>query len=225
MLRSSDLLRTIPERELDALTPRVRRVRYPPNQIIFQKNDEGSSVMFVVSGRVKIVSVSPSGSELILNIMNPGQVFGELALIDGKPRSADAIAAAETELLTLSRRDFLDVLSRNLEVSLSMMAILCDRIRQATSFVEDAVLLDGQARLLHRIKAMADQYGSVEPDGVAMRIEHQLSQQELGERVGLTRVSINRMLSAWRDRGLIEDGRGYIVVRDMARLEEAVEQR
>ena len=58
-----------------------------------------------------------------------------------------------------------------------------------------------------------------------MRIEHQLSQQELGERVGLTRVSINRMLSAWRDRGLIEDGRGYIVVRDMARLEEAVEQR
>ena len=88
MLRSSDLLRTIPERELDSITPLVRRVRYATNQTIFRKHDEGSSVMFVVSGRVKIVSVSRSGAEVILNIMRPGQVFGEMALLDGKPRSA-----------------------------------------------------------------------------------------------------------------------------------------
>ncbi len=224
MLRSSDLLRTIPESELDALTPLVRQVRYPANQIIFQKHDEGASVMFVVSGRVKIVSVAPNGTELILNFMNPGQVFGELALIDGKPRSADAIAATDTELLTLSRRDFLDVLKRNLEVSLSMMEILCDRIRQATSFVED-VQLPGPTRLLHRIQAMVLQHGSPGPRGVGVRIDHGLSQQELGERCGLTRVSINRILSAWRDKGLIEDGRRYIVVLDMARLEEEVEGR
>ena len=224
MLRSSDLLRTIPEHELEALTPLVRRARYAANQVIFHRNDEGASVMFVVSGRVKIVAVAPNGAELIHNIMQPGQVFGELALLDGKPRSADAIAATQTELLTLSRRDFLDVLKRNLEVATSMMAILCDRIRQASSFVEDALLLDGQARLLHRIQAMAEQHGFLEPDG-SVRIEHHLSQQELGERVGLTRVSVNRMLGAWRDQGLIEDGRGFIVVRDMARLEAAVEER
>ncbi len=179
--------------------------------------------MFVVSGRVKIVSVARSGAEVILNIMQPGQVFGEIALLDGEPRSADAIAATETHLLVLSRRDFLEMLSRNFDVALQMMAVLCNRLRQATLFVEDAVLLDSRTRLLHRLKLMANQYGTVEPDGIGVRVAHGLSQQELGDAVGLTRVSINRVLSDWRDRGLIEAGRGWVVVRNFSALESVVE--
>jgi CRP-like cAMP-binding protein len=144
-----------------------------------------------------------------------------MALLDGKPRSADAVAAADSEIIELAREDFLDILRRNPEAAIEMMAILCGRIRQATSFVEDAVLLDSRARLLQRVKSLADQFGKVDGDG-AVRIEHRLSQQEIGKSVGLTRVSVNRLLSQWRSEGLIKDGRGYLVVPDLDRLERAI---
>lgn len=224
MLRSSDVLRAIPEHELDPLAARLRRSRYTRGRLLFTKGDEGTGVMLVVSGRVKIVSVSPSGGEVILNIIEPGHVFGEMALLDGKPRSADAIALLDSEVVELSRKDFLDVLGRNPDAAVQMMVVLCDRIRQATSFVEDAVLLDSAARLLHRLKALAEQYGRTEADGRSLRVEHGLSQQELGESVGLTRVSINRLLGQWRERGLVEGGRGWLVIRDLAALEAAVEE-
>lgn len=221
LLRGSDLLGQIPEHEIEALAARVRRTHCPRGKIIFMKRDEGTEVMFVASGRVKIVSTSPTGSEVIHNIIEAGQVFGEMALIDGKPRSADAIAAVDSEIVELARSDFLDVLRRNPEAAIQMMAILCGRIRQSTSFVEDAVLLDSSTRLMHRIKTLADQYGQLGEDGRSVRIEHKLSQQEIGESVGLTRVSVNRLLSQWRSEGLIEDGRGYLVVPDLERLERA----
>lgn len=225
LLRGSDLLGRIPDHELETLTGRVHRVHCPRGKVIFMKRDEGGEVMIVARGRVKIVSTSPTGTEVIHNIIEAGQVFGEMALLDGKPRSADAIAAVDSEIVELSRSDFLDVLRRNPEVAIEMMAILCGRIRQSTSFVEDAVLLDSQTRLLHRLRSLADQYGEAEPDGVGVRIEHRLSQQEIGESVGLTRVSVNRLLSQWSGEGLIDSGRGWIRVHDPALLAEHVEMR
>ena len=221
LLRGSDLLGQIPEHEIDALAGRVRRVQCRRGQIIFMKRDEGTEVMFVAKGRVKIVSTSPTGSEVIHNIIEAGQVFGEMALLDGLPRSADAIAAIDSEIVELSRQDFLDVLRRNPETAIQMMAILCGRIRQSTSFVEDAVLLDSGTRLLHRLQTLNDQYGHETDDG-SLRIEHKLSQQEIGESVGMTRVSVNRILSGWGTDGLIEHGRGYVVVFDLDKLERAV---
>lgn len=222
LLHSSDLLRAIPERELDTLAGRVRRSRHARGELIFTRGDAGTGVMLLVSGRVKIVSVSQSGTEVIYNIIEPGEIFGELALLDGKPRSADAIAAVDSEVVELARRDFLEVMARNPDMATAIMVILCGRIRQTTSFVEDAVLLDAGTRLLHRLEALAEQYGRRGPAG--LRIEHGLSQQEIGESVGLTRVSINRLLSQWREAGLIEDGRGFIVIRDPEALAAAVEK-
>ena len=224
LLRGSDLLGKIPEHEIEALAQRVRRVHCPRGKLIFMKRDQGTEVMFVASGRVKIVSTSPTGTEVIHNIIEAGQVFGEMALLDGKSRSADAVAAVDSEIVELSRSDFLEVLRRNPETAIQMMAILCGRIRQSTSFVEDAVLLDSGQRLLHRLKSLAEQYGEADPDNASMRIEHRLSQQEIGESVGRTRVSVNRLINQWVSDDLISKGRGYIVVHDFDRLEEAVLQ-
>lgn len=223
LLRASPLLRSLSPEALDQLAARVRRSHFSAHQVVFRKGEEDGGMMVVVSGRIKIVSVSPAGAEVLLNLIEPGQVFGEMALLDGKGRSADAIAAVDTELITLYRRDFLPFLYGSPQAVADMMAILCGRIRQATAFVEDAVLLDVPTRLLRRLRALADQYGRPQPDGVGIRIQHGLSQQELGDSVGLTRVSINRQLAAWRERGLIRDGRGYIVVPDMAGLAADVE--
>jgi CRP-like cAMP-binding protein len=223
LLKASPLLRSIPEDELEQLSTRVRRSHYSTNEFIFRKNDEGGSLLIIASGRVKIVSVSQAGTEVLLNVIERGEVFGEMALLDGKPRSADAVAAKETELISLHRRDYLPILYKSPEALGQMTSILCNRIRQTSAFVEAAVFLDASARLLRRIKALAEQYGRPEPDRMGIRIQHGLSQQELGESVGLTRVSINRHLAAWRERGLIRDGRGYIVVPDMSKLEAEVQ--
>ena len=176
----------------------------------------------MVEGRLKALTTSREGDDVVFTIFGPGEVFGEMALLDGKPRSADAVAATETELITLHRRDYLPVLYKNPKAVGQITSILCNRIRQTSAFVEDAVFLDAPARMLRRMRALAEQYGRPEPDRVGIRIQHGLSQQELGESVGLTRVSINRHLAAWRERGLIQDGRGYIVVPDMSKLEAAV---
>jgi len=224
LLRGSLLLRSLPAEMLERVAPRVRSFRCPADQLIFRKGDEGEGMMVVVSGRVKIVSVSPSGGEVLLNIIERGEVFGEMALLDGKTRAADAVAACDTELVSFYRRDFLPLLDENPEIARDLMGILCARVRQATAFVEDAVLLSAESRLLHRLKALAEQFGRPEPGTGGIRIEHGLSQQELGNSVGLTRVSVNRHLAAWRDQGLIRDGRRYIVVPDMARLESAVKE-
>jgi len=222
LLRGSEVLTSLPENELRDLATRVHRNRYEANQLIFRKKDASTGMMAVVSGRVKITSVGISGSEVILNIIDPGQVFGEMALIDEAPRSADAVAATQTEVLSIMRRDFLPILKRNPEACLTMMTLLVRRVRKATSFVEDAVFLDVPTRLLHRLESLAEQYGKADPRTGAVRIEHGLTQEGLGHSCGLTRVSVNRQLSAWRDAGMIEDGRGWTTILDPARLEEWV---
>jgi len=212
LLDSSDLLSAIPEHETEDLAKRAMGGRYGRGDVLFTKQDEGRSAMFVSKGRVKIVGTSPSGTEVIHNIIDEGEVFGEMALLDGKNRSADAIAAIDSEIVEFSRDVFLEILRRNPDATIQMMWILCGRIRQSTSFVEDAVLLDSSMRLLNRLKALADQYGIYEPHRAAINIRHNLSQQELGESVGLTRVSINRLLVRWRESGWIRNGRGFITI-------------
>jgi CRP/FNR family cyclic AMP-dependent transcriptional regulator len=222
LLRGSAILGHLPDSELRELAGRVHRSRYAKGEFIFRKGDEGSGLMVVVSGRVNITSVGISGDEVLLNITDPGQVFGEIALLDGEPRSADAVAASPTETLTVLRRDFLPILRGHPDAALRVMGVLTQRIRQVTSFVEDALFLDVPTRLLHRLQALANQYGEIDAKTGAVRIEHGLSQQSLGDSVGLTRVSINRQLSAWREQGLIEDGRGWITLLDPEKLDELV---
>ncbi len=223
LLRSSAILGHLPEDELHELAGRVHRTQYAKDEFIFRKGDEGSGLMVVVSGRVKITSVGATGNEVLLNMIDPGRVFGEIALLDGEPRSADAVAASPTEIITLLRRDFLPILSNHPDAALRMMGVLTQRIRQSTLFVEDAVFLDAPTRILHRLHALADQYGQTDPKTGVLRIEHGLSQQSLGDSVGLTRVSINRQLATWREQGLIEDGRGWIAILNPDKLDDFVQ--
>ena len=222
LLRASTILNVLPEEELRELSTVVHRSKHGPGEAIFRKNDEGAGMMIVVSGRVRISSAGGAGSELLLNIIDPGQVFGEMTLVDGEPRSADAVADEQTEIITLLRRDFLPVLARNPDAALRMMCVLSGRIRQATLFVEDAIFLDVSTRLLNRLLHLAEQYGETDAKTGALRIQHGLSQQSLGDSVGLTRVSINRQLGAWRQRGLIEDGRGWVTILSLEKLEDVV---
>ncbi len=228
LLRASDLLRTIPDRETEWLVSRAQHARYPRGTLIFSRRDTGSDVMFLVTGRVKITATAPSGVNMMFGLIERGQFFGETSMLDGLPRAADAIAAVDSRVAHFSRADFMALMGRNPEVAIALSRMICLRLRQLAAYVEDAVLHDSGMRLLNRLKRLAADYGTNLSDGRAVRIDHRLSQEELGESVGLTRISVNRQLRRWSDQGLIEYGRGYVLIHDLdgfdaADIDEAAE--
>jgi CRP/FNR family transcriptional regulator, cyclic AMP receptor protein len=180
-------------------------------EVLFQKGDKGDALFGVRRGRVRIETGTAAGGRLTLNVLGPGDLFGEIALFDGQPRTADAIAAEASELFTVRRSDFLSYLEREPRVTLRLLEMLCQRIRWVSDRMEEAVLLPLHARLARRLCMLADDFGS----------EVHISQEELGVYVGAARESVNRQLQEWRRAGIIELRRGRISLLDMDRLTAA----
>lgn len=192
----------------------VRRVR--AGEEIFAKGDPGQSLQGVLSGRVCIYTVSPENEEVFLNILEAGELFGEIALMDGGPRTASARAMTDADLLQVHRDHFVPYLRQYPELALSMIPVLCGRIRMNVEFIEDAVFLHLPARLAKRLLALGDTHGVADPRGV--RIGVKLSQQDLAHMIGATRERVNKELSLWREHGLIAMEEGRILLCNRARL-------
>jgi CRP-like cAMP-binding protein len=221
-LRSVPLLQGVSEAAIDRLA-RVAHVRtYPAGALLFREGEPSDALFVVLAGRIVVTAHSAEGAEVMLNIIDPAQVVGEIGLIDGGPRTANVAALRDTRAILLSRAEFLRLLDTEPNAARSMLLLLCSRLRQTTSFLEDAVLGTLPMRLLRRLQALAQSYGRVEAGGLGLRIEHGLSQQELGDSIGVSRVSVNQQLNAWRSQGLLDFGRGFVVVHDLARLENSL---
>ena len=175
--------------------------------------------MAVLSGRVPISAYSEDGKEMILNIVESGQIFGEIALLDGKERTADATAMGPTALLILDRRHFVPFLERNPKIAVRLLELLCERVRRTSELVENVAFLDFSARLARLLARLAESYGEARADG-AVRINLRLSQQDLGNLIATTRESVNRQLSAWQQDGLIALEQGRITILDPDALED-----
>jgi CRP/FNR family cyclic AMP-dependent transcriptional regulator len=200
---------------------RIARVhRYASGQLVFSKGEPSDALFVVLEGRIAISSLSAEGGEVMLGVMDPGEVVGEIGALDGGPRSANATAIEETLALLLLRRELLLVLQAEPSAARALLLLLCGRLRRTTAFVEDAVLQALPARLLHCLQALAGRYGR--PAGMGLRIEHGLSQEALGVSIGASRVSVNKQLNAWRAEGVLDFGRGFILVRDRIWLESGV---
>jgi CRP/FNR family transcriptional regulator, cyclic AMP receptor protein len=179
----------------------------------------------VLRGRVKISNVSLEGREAVHNLINPGRVFGEIALLDGKERTADATALEPTELLVLQRRDFIPfVESHPPRMALRLIEVLCAKLRRTTTVVEDTAFLTTGPRIAKALLRLAEEYGRREGGGGAVRIELKLSQRELGGMVGLARENVNRQLREWREDGLIRIDRGCVVIEDVESLGAIAEE-
>jgi CRP-like cAMP-binding protein len=216
-LLASPLFQAMRAAELDTILGLASERRVRRGQTIFQKGDEGTSMMAVLRGRIRIGVVSTDGKEITLNTINPGEVFGEIALLDGKPRSADATAAEDTVLLVLERRHFLPFLSANQDLALRLLAVLCERLRRTSVALEEIALFDLPARLARLLTKLAHDYGRNNGGGV--RIDVRLSQRDLSTLVASSRESINKQLRVWRDTGVVDMDSGYIVLRRPEELE------
>jgi len=215
------LLHHLPVETLETLSRYARLQKFAKGDVIVQKGAAGSGMMAVVDGRVKISTVSPEGKEVILDFINPGEVFGEIALLDSRERTADAIAMEACQVMVLERRDFLPFLERHPHTCIKLLSVLCGRLRHTNQLIEDSLFLNVEARFAKRLLGFARQYGESRPEGILIQLK--LSQQEIAALIGVTRESVNKQLSAWQELGWVKVGRGSILVTDIEALEAVVD--
>jgi len=206
--------------EIDTLLHYTRVERYPAGSEIFSKGSPGSSMMAVLRGTLKMSSVSADGKEVVLNLMNPGDCFGEIALLDGEARSTDAVAMTDCELLMLYRRDFMPILEKRADICLILLKVLCQRLRQTTEQVEDVLFRHLESRIAKALLHLAESASLHSVQGIAVDLH--LSQRELGNIAGCSRESVNKQLQIWHRAGLIDLSKGSIVIRDIPAIERLV---
>ena len=206
--------------EIDALIGYTRVEQYPAGREIFAKGSPGQSLMAVLRGSIKISSLSSEGKEVFFNIINAGEIFGEIAVLDGEERSADATAMTDCELLILSRRDFLRVLETRADLCMILLRILCQRLRQTTEQVEDVMFRHLESRVA---KALLHLTESVRLHGPHSKsVELHVSQRELGNMAGGSRESVNKILQTWHRQNLIDLGKASILIHDIDALRRLV---
>jgi CRP/FNR family cyclic AMP-dependent transcriptional regulator len=187
---------------------------YPADAAVFLQGDAGNALYAVTRGQVRISIEAPSGAIRHLNLLGPGDLFGEIALLDGGPRTASATTTQPTSLAVIERRPFLALLREAPELSIRLLGLVCARVRWTSDLVEDAAFLPGPARLAKRLLGLKRLAG----DDARIRI----SQALLASLSGLSRQVVSQQLTEWRRLGYVETGRGSITVLDEPALAAAV---
>ena len=225
LLSKHFLISSMPERALDELVKFSTVVRFAQHRDIFNKGEPGDCLYGILSGRVRIYSTSPGGAEITLNVMEPGELFGEIAILDGRPRTASAAAMECADLLRIHRDHFLPYVKANPELILGMLALLCDRLRWTSSTIEDAAFLSLPARMAKRLLYLAEHHhrSAEHHNGSNGRdITVPISQHDLGNMVGASRETINKQLALWRSSGILDTARGAIVIQNCQALRELI---
>lgn len=186
-----------------AQTRQVRR-----GTTIFKKGDPGNSLFAIAGGTVKIDVPSKEGKDAVFNLVQEGEILGEIALLDGRPRTADATAMTDCVLIVIDRRDFIPFVSARPEIALKLIEVLCSRLRHASQQIEDAMFLDFPARLAKTLLRLSER---AKPSADGRKVA--LTQSEIGRIVGLSRESTNRLLQVWQEHDWVRLQRGGITVR------------
>jgi CRP-like cAMP-binding protein len=176
-------------------------------------------MMAVLSGSIRISTTSPHGREVVLAILNAGEIFGEMALLDGGDRTADAIAMSDCELLVIDQRDFIPFLKSRSDLCIAFLRLLSQRLRR-TELVEAAMFERLEGRLAKALVGLAS--AGVSGNEGERRLELQVSQQELSAIVGASREKVNRQLRMWQRAGVLELSKRRVVIRDLGALEELI---
>lgn len=187
---------------LDTLLALSCRFTARARGLVCRQGEPGEALYIVMSGKLKVTTQSEDGREVILAILEDGDTFGEMSLLDGRPRSASVSTVQESELLVIKRHDFLSCLERHPKVSIALLVILSSRLRDIDAMVEDMRFLDIRSRLAKTLLRLAQQHGRTTPGG-GVRLDLNLSQEDLGNLIGATRESVNKQLRSWEEDGVL----------------------
>jgi CRP/FNR family cyclic AMP-dependent transcriptional regulator len=214
----SPLFASIEQESLAALLEIGRTTKVPAGHVLFHKGDEPDRFFLIVAGAARASAPSHDGRDLVLRLFAAGDILGEIAVMDGGQRTGDVTTTKACELLVFERNRFNRYLHDHPDVALELVRILAQRLRHTTELLTDNVFLGVSARLAKVLLSLARNNADIMTDDEHITIE--LSQQELAELTGTSRVSINKQLREWEEQGLVEIKRRHLTIRDLDGLED-----
>ena len=215
VLTHNFMFRGLPASTIDGLCEISHRKSFAKDSMVFRQGDDGDALYGIASGSIRIFASDLGGNEIFLNILGPGDTFGEIALVDGLPRTASALVVEKSTLVVIPRHRFLAYLESHPDLAIHLMKLMCERLRWVSDLVEESMFLTGPARLAKRLVSLAEIHGRPGSDG---DIEVSMSQSELSHFLGISRQIVNQYLNTWSDEGLVSLRRGHIAIRDMEKL-------
>ena len=219
-LKGVYLFQSLSRSDRECLAVSLKRRSLKRGEALFRKGDEGTSLYIVKSGSVKVVLPSDMGDEVAAAILSEGEFFGEMALLDGMPRSADVVALEPSELLALNQKDFLAFLKGNEGAIQAIFSYLSLRLRRTDELLENAHFLNISTRFARRLVELSQKHGHRKAEGEPIEIDLRLTQKDLASIVGTTRESINKELRILREKGLVNTEGNALQILDLERLEK-----
>jgi CRP-like cAMP-binding protein len=221
LLSQAPLFAGIDPGVLTELSERAGTRKLEADQPLFHKGDPGGELYGVLRGRLRVRGLAPDGRTMVYSYMDPGAIFGEISVVDQQPRSASVDAAEPSEVLVVHRSHFAAFVREHPQVAINLARMLAARQRRVRDQTVDAYLLAIPAGLARRILALGETYGK--PAGEGTQISIRLPQHELGELVGATRESVNKLLRRWSEQGIISVEQGTLTVLDPAALRDVAD--
>jgi len=200
-LSSVSIFSDLSDSELDNIKTLCQTRKYPKNSMIILEEEMGDVVFIVMSGTVKITRVNDEGKEVILAMLGSGEVFGEMAILDGESRSANALAQENCEVVTINREEFLNIIKTNNKVALNLMTEFAIRLRKSDQQIEALSLDDAEHRIGVSILNLAEEMGVIRKGAVT--VENLPYQQDIANMAGTSRETVSRVMKIFEDRGLI----------------------
>ena len=210
LLKSVSLFYDLSERELGYISSRMIAKKFETGNLIFMENSEGEKCFFVAEGSVKVTRLSKDGKEVILAMLNKGEFFGEMALLDGESRSANVVALENTKVLTLNREDFLSVLQDYPQIAIQLLKEIAHRLRKSDRQIASLSLSDAEKRIALCILRFADEQGIIKNGEV--NIPKIPIQQDIANMSGTSRETVSRALNLLEKENYIKrDGRELVI--------------
>src|SRR6266849_1803205 len=219
-LRQVPLFAGLADEDIRELMSVAKRRTFRNGEVIFHREDPGQVLYVIKEGKVKISLVSPDGQEISLVVFGKGECFGELTILDGLPRSADAVALEKVECYTLQRSDFHQAIIKNPKIAIQVLEVLSKRLRTTDNMVEDLIFLDVYGRVAKKLLELADSHGTKVENGT--RIEVRLTQQALASMVGASRESVNKVMGYFTDKNFISTDKHRITLHRITELKRRI---
>jgi CRP/FNR family transcriptional regulator, cyclic AMP receptor protein len=219
-LKQVPLFADLADEDIRTLMAIARKRTFRSGEIIFHRDDPGQVLYVIKEGKVKIYLISPDGQEISLVVYGKGECFGEFAILDDLPRSANAIALEKVECYTLQRSDFHNAIMKNPKIAIQILEVLTKRLRTTNNMVEDLIFLDVYGRVAKKLLELAETHGTQVDDGI--RIDMRLTQQDLASMVGASRESVNKVMGYFTDKKFISTDKHKITLHRTSDLKRRI---
>lgn len=220
LLRNHPFFQGLDDRVIEQLVTHAVTRKVKKGTVLFRKGDLGTNVYAVCAGSVRISAPSDTRRDAIFNLIIPGEIFGEIAFLDGGERTADAVASEDSELLVIERRDFMPLLTEYPKIAVKLLELLCERIRKTSGQVEDIVFFDVEVRLAKALLHLYRHSSSGSPN-----YNVRITQRDLSQMIGASRESTNRELRNWQRLNWLKLGRAGLIILAPGKLENLVSKR